>query len=140
MRRAIATGFAQTPAAPYSTDTVHVWVNSDTADGETAALEYRINNTYTKVNCNYDTSYSGADWRCDIPAQPTGTIVTYQLFTYNQSGSDYGYTGLNWTYTVQGGNIHWDGLFADQSPFFMSPTQVKTGGTLTLRLRALHGD
>jgi alpha-glucosidase len=37
-------------------------------------------------------------------------------------------------------NIQWNGLFADQSSFFMSPVEVSQGGTLTLRFRSYHGD
>ncbi len=38
--------------------------------------------------------------RADIPAQLPGRVVTYQLFTRNQTGTDYGFTGFNWSYTV----------------------------------------
>jgi alpha-glucosidase len=44
------------------------------------------------------------------------------------------------------GNIHWNGLFGDQSPFYMSPVEpVVNGntsqtGTLILRFRTTHGD
>ena len=64
-----------------------------------------------KVLGTFDTSGPApANWRADIPAQANGTFVQYQLFTRNQSGSDYGFTGFNWTYTVNDGDVQWDGL------------------------------
>lgn len=52
---------AQVPAQP-GTASVRVWMNSDTALGETAGLEYYMpaTNSYTKVLGTYDTSYPGA--------------------------------------------------------------------------------
>ena len=95
------TWIAQVPAAPTEADTVRIWMNSDTVTGETAGVEYRIGTTYTKVLGTYDTtSYSGANWYADIPAQAVGTLVEYQLFTRNQSAEDYGFSGFNWSYTV----------------------------------------
>lgn len=91
---------AQVPAAPTSADTVRVWINSDTALGETVLVEYRISGVNTKVEGFYDTSYTGATWRADIPAQPVGTLVEYQLITRNQSGVEYRWSGFNWSYTV----------------------------------------
>ena len=88
---------AQVPAVPTSAQSVRVWMQSDTAFGETAGIEYNIGSTYVKVLGTFDTSGpSPANWRADIPAQPNGTFVRYQLFTRNQSGSDYGFTGFNW--------------------------------------------
>ncbi len=77
---------AQVPAAPTSADTVRVWMNSDTAFGETAGIEYNIGSSYVKVLGTFDPSFSGANWRADIPAQPVGTFVRYQLFTRNRIG------------------------------------------------------
>lgn len=95
------TWIAQVPAAPTAADTVRIWMNSDTAVGETAGVEYKIGETYTKVLGSYDnSSYSGANWYADIPAQATGTLVAYQLFTRNEGGDDYGFSDFNWSYTV----------------------------------------
>lgn len=92
---------AQVPAgAPNNNQFVRVWFNSDTAFGETVGVEYLIGSTYTKVLGTYDTSYSGANWRVDIPSQAAGTAVSYQGFVRNEGGSDYSFTGFNWNYTV----------------------------------------
>jgi hypothetical protein len=112
-----------------------VWVNSDTVLGETAGLEYLVNGTSTDIQCSYDTGYPGANWHCDIPGQPINTYVRYQLFTYNQQGQAYGFTGFNWSYTVA--DIHWNGLLHDtintsyRSPFGAQPTNSQV--TLTFR-------
>jgi glycosidase len=131
---------AQQSAQPTAGQVVRVWVNSDTALGETAGLEYHIGAAYTKVLGTYDTSRSGANWRMDIPGQALGTAVSYQLFTRNQSGADYGFTGFNWSYTVS--DIHWAGLLHDsfnttyRSPFGAQPT----GGSVTLKFRGEKGN
>ena len=92
---------ARLPETPVYTQNVHIWMNSDTVLGETAGVEYKIGGNYVKVLGTYDnTSYGGANWYAVIPAQVEGTIVTYQLFTRNEWGSDYGFTGFNWGYTV----------------------------------------
>ena len=120
---------------------VRVWVESDTAVGETAGLEYNIvgTGTYVRVLGTYDTSGPPpANWRIDIPGQPNGTPVQYQLFTRNQSGQDYGFTGFNWQYSVT--DIHWNGLLHDtfntdyRSPFGARPA----GSSVTLRMRTEH--
>ena len=133
---------AQVPATPNSTQSVRVWMNSDTALGETAGLEYRVGTSYTKVLATYDTSYAGANWRADIPAQPSGIFVEYQLFTRNQSGSDYGFTGFNWSYTVNDGDIQWDGLRHNTfDSYYRSPFgAVAAGSSVTLRFRTLPLD
>ena len=131
------TWVAQQAAQPTAGQTVRVWVNSDTAVGETAGLEYNVGAAYTRVLGTYDTSYSGANWRIDIPSgvQTLGAAVRYQLFTRNQSNSDYGFSGFNWTYTVS--DIHWAGLLHDtfntayRTPFGAQPT----GGSVTLKFR-----
>src|SRR6266508_2318571 len=118
---------AQQASQPTPGQVVRVWMNSDTALGETAGLEYHVVSTYTKVLGTFDTSYPGANWRADIPAsvQTLGTHVEYQLFTRNQSGQDYGFTGFNWSYDVT--DIHWNGLLHDtfnssyRSPFGAQP-------------------
>ncbi|HJR09657.1 MAG TPA: Ig-like domain-containing protein [Pyrinomonadaceae bacterium] len=95
------TRVAQVPQNPTDGQTVRIWMNSDTAFGETACVEYQIGNTFTKVLGTFDdTGFPGANWRADIPGQPAGTTVQYQLFTRNEVGSDYGFTGFNWSYTV----------------------------------------
>jgi glycosidase len=131
---------AQQASQPTPGQVVRVWVNSDTAFGETAGLEYHVGSTYTKVLGTFDSSYPGANWRLDIPAsvQSLGTHVEYQLFTRNQSGQDYGFTGFNWSYDVA--DIHWNGLLHDtfdtlyRSPFGAQPQ----GSSVTLKLRTEH--
>ncbi len=92
---------AQDPLSPTDADAVAIWMESDTVFGETAGVEYKIGTTYTKVLGTYDLSGPApANWRAEIPAQPAGTIVEYQLFTRNESGSDYGFTGFLWSYLV----------------------------------------
>ena len=98
---------ARVPASPTSSDTVRIWMDSDTAPGETAGVEYRIGGNYSKVLGIYDSSYPGANWYTEIPAQPNGTWVEYQLFTRNQNGDDYGFTGFNWRYTVHDARALW---------------------------------
>ncbi|HKP71364.1 MAG TPA: hypothetical protein VJT82_00405, partial [Pyrinomonadaceae bacterium] len=95
---------AQVPPNPTDGQSVRIWMNSDTAFGETAGVEYQIGNTFTKVLGTFDTSFPGANWRADIPGQPAGTTVQYQLFTRNEVGQDYGFTGFNWSYTVAPAN------------------------------------
>ncbi len=129
---------AQQPASPTSQQSVRVWMNSDTAFGETAGLEYNIGSSYVKVLGVYDNlTYPGANWYADIPAQPNTTQVRYQLFTRNQSGSDYGFTGVNWNYTVDDGNIQWAGMRHDTfDSYYRSPFGAVTAGTpVTLRFR-----
>lgn len=97
------TWIAQVPANPDDNDTVRIWMNSDTAVGETAGVEYHniTAGTWTKVLGTYDnSSYPGANWYADIPALPAGTQVEYQLFTRNEFSTDYGFSGFNWNYTV----------------------------------------
>jgi hypothetical protein len=90
---------AQVPSVA-GTGSVRIWINSDTAFGETAGLETQINGVFTKRLGTFDTSFPGANWRVDIPGQTAGTLVQYQLFTRNQSGSDYGFSGFIYSYTV----------------------------------------
>jgi hypothetical protein len=98
------THIARDPEDPYPFEGVTIWMNSDTVFGETAGVEYTIvgTGTYTRVLGIYDnTGWPGANWYAEIPAFPAGTQITYQLFTRNQFGSDYGFTGFNWSYTVR---------------------------------------
>ena len=95
---------AQTPPGnPLNTQTVRIWMESDTAFGETAAVEYKIGGVFTTVYGTFDNTNgpAPANWYADIPAQAGGTVVSYQLLTRNQTGTNYGFTGFNWTYTVQ---------------------------------------
>ena len=134
---------AQVPAVPTSAQSVRVWMQSDTAFGETAGIEYNIGSSFLKVLGTFDTSGpSPANWRADIPAQPNGTFVRYQLFTRNQSGQDYGFTGFNWSYTVNDGDIQWDGLKHDSfDSYYRSPFGAVTAGTpVTLRFRTFPFD
>lgn len=94
---------ARIPGVPNNLQSTSVWMESDTAFGEMACIEYHPLNTSTfvKVLGTFDlTGPSPANWVALIPALPAGTQVQYQLFTRNQSGSDYGFTGFNWQYTV----------------------------------------
>jgi len=104
---------AQQASQPVPGQVVRVWVDSDTAFGETAGLEYHAGSSFVRVYGTFDTSYPGANWRIDIPAsvQTSGAFVEYQLFTRNQSNQDYGFTGFNWNYTVT--DIHWNELKHD---------------------------
>jgi glycosidase len=134
---------AQVPATPTSAQSVRVWMQSDTVFGETAGIEYKIGNTYVKVLGSFDTSGPApANWRADIPAQPHGTFVEYQLFTRNQFGQDYGFTGFNWSYTVNNGDIQWFGLRHDTfDAYYRSPFGAVAAGTpVTLRFRTDHFD
>lgn len=97
------THIARVPETPYPTETVRIWMNSDTDPGETAIVEYHIidTETYVTVTGTLDnTSYPGANWYADIPALPTGTQVEYQLMTHNPSGNSCSPTGFNWSYIV----------------------------------------
>ncbi len=110
---------AQVPTAPTDVQTVRVWMNSDTAMGETAVVEYHLvgTGTYVKVLGSYDnTSYPGANWYADIPALPGGTQVEYQLLTRNEYGSDYGFSGFNWNYTVIPTVVYVDEDFTAATP------------------------
>lgn len=90
------------PDLPTPYQTARVWMQSDTAFGETAGVEYFNGVTYAKVLGVFDASgLPPANWRADIPFQAGGTNVSYQLFTRNQAGVDYGFTGFNWSYQVQ---------------------------------------
>ena len=99
---------AQVPPQP-GTGSVRVWMNSDTALGETAGIEYYLpaSNSYVKVLGTYDTSYSGANWRADIPGQSAGTEVRYQLFTRNQSGGGLWLLGLQLELYHQRASLRW---------------------------------
>jgi glycosidase len=134
---------ARTPITPNSSQSVTVWVQSDTAFGENAGLETKVGSTYTKILGTYDTSGPApANWRFTIPAYSAGTTVEYQLFTRNQSGSDYGFTGFNWSYTVNDGDIQWDGLRHDTfDSYYRSPFgAVPAGTSVTLRFRTVPFD
>jgi hypothetical protein len=92
---------AQDPMSPTNVDSVILWIESDTAFGETAGVEYKIGSTYVKVLGAFDVSGpSPANWRVELPPQPAGTLVEYQLFTRNEFAQDYGFTGFNWAYFV----------------------------------------
>ena len=134
---------AQLPLSPTSQDSVRIWMNSDTASGESAGVEYKIGNSYTKVLGTFNTNGpSPANWYADIPAQANGTFIEYQLFTRNQSGSDYGFTGFNWSYTVNDGDIQWAGLRHDSfDSYYRSPFGAVSAGTpVTLRFRTIPLD
>ena len=134
------TWVAQQPTQPVPGQVVRVWVNADTAPGESAGVEYHVGTTYTRVVGTYDTSYTGADWRIDIPAsvQTLGAQVSYQLFVRNEGGSDYLFTGFNWSYLVT--DVHWNGLLHDTfNTLYRSPGGAQPGGaSVTLRFRTEH--
>ncbi len=121
-------------ASVFPTSTVRVWMNSDTLFGETAGVEFNVGNTYTKILGTYDTSYPGANWQADIPAQAGGTYVRYHLFVRNQQNQDGNFTDFLWNYTVNttGDNVHSYAVLHDsfdsnyRSPFgaVYSNTQV----------------
>lgn len=93
---------AQSPANPTSSMAVRVWIDSDTAFGEFAGVEYNPvgTTTYVRLLGTYDTSGPpAANWRVDIPAQPAGTEIQYQLFVRNEFDTYYDFTGFNWRYT-----------------------------------------
>ena len=137
---------SQVPTAPVDGQSVRVWMNSDTAMGETAGLEFQVNGSYTKVMGTWDnTTTAGANWYADIPGQAGGATVTYQLFTRNQSGSDYGFTGFTWTYTVAAAkSVSWNELGHDsfdagyRSPFGAVPTGSSV--ELAFRTKPLNAD
>ncbi|HUN21908.1 MAG TPA: hypothetical protein PK299_02110 [Anaerolineales bacterium] len=96
------TQIARVPDTPNGTETVTIWINSDTASGETTCLETKVGTTYKKICGVYDTSYSGANWRVDITDDyPSNTLVEYQLYNLNQSNAEYGHTGFIYSYTPQ---------------------------------------
>jgi hypothetical protein len=89
------------PATPESSQTVRIWMDSNTVNGETAFINTKVGDTFTLIEGHYDdTSHAGANWYADIPAYRDGTYVQYELVTRNENGSFYGWTGLNWNYTV----------------------------------------
>ncbi|HQZ53184.1 MAG TPA: hypothetical protein PLG23_06945, partial [Thermoflexales bacterium] len=95
------THVALIPPTPASSQTVRIWIDSDTALGEASGVETKIGGSYVKHLGTFDAGgYPGANWRVDLPAQPPATLVEYQLFTRNESSVDYGYSGFNWNYSV----------------------------------------
>jgi glycosidase len=137
------TQVARVPSSPTSQQSVRVWMQSDTALGETAGLEYHVGSSYVKVLGSFDNSGPApANWRADIPAQPNGTFVEYQLFTRNQSGQDYGFSGFNWSYAVDDGDIQWNDLRHDSfDSYYRSPFgAVPAGTSVRLRFRTVPLD
>lgn len=95
------TWIAQVPASPAAGQTVRVWMNSDTAPGERACVEYKIgDDTYILLGTYDDSSYPGANWYADIPEQPVGTVVQYRLFIRNDLDMPIFEPPNNWSYTV----------------------------------------
>lgn len=78
--------------------------------------------------------------------------MRYQLFTRNQSGQDYGFSGFNWSYTTSGqacagaladNTVRYSGLFHDSfSTSYRNPTgPVATSqGSVTLTFRTCASD
>lgn len=85
---------------------------------------------------SYDTSHPGANWKLLIPAQAQGATVDYQLFTRNQQGNDYGFTGFTWSYTVAAsGLVHNTFDTAYRAP----GGAVPAGSSVVLKLAAKPG-
>ena len=88
----------------YDTPTVpqdRFWINSDTALGETSGVEISYvpsgggSTVFIKILGSFDNAnFPGANWRVDATFPAGATAKQYQLFTRNQSGSDYGFTGF----------------------------------------------
>jgi len=135
----VPTHIARVPESPTHLDTVRVWMHSNTSFGESAALEYEVGGSYIKVLGTWDdTTVPGANFWADIPAQPNGATVQYQLFTRNTSGGNEGnFTGFNWSYTVNDGDIQWDGLYHDTfNGYYRDPFGAVPADTdVTLRFR-----
>lgn len=77
------------------------WANSDTQLGENTGVEISYTpagggpTVYTKFLGTYDFgNFPGANWRVDVTFPAGATNAQYQLFTRNQTGSDYGFTGF----------------------------------------------
>lgn len=86
-----------TPTTPQD----RFWINSDTAFGETSGVEISYTpsgggaTVFLKVLGTFDGGgFPGANWRVDVTYPAGATNLQYQLFTRNQSGSDYGFTGF----------------------------------------------
>ena len=112
------------PTAPTSTDEVEITVKSDPVDGEYGpALEYRIGGNTTEIcpdehptctSSGIGGELSGqTTWTFSIPAQSDGTLIEYQLFNRNESGSEYGHTGFNWGYYVDDDSQTYHSIYAD---------------------------
>jgi hypothetical protein len=92
----------QNPIDPVHGMPVIVWANCATSPGDTAVLEYKINDIDKKVDGDWDDgTVDRANWRFTIPAQAQGTTVSYQLLYRNADNSLGGYTGFIWSYTVK---------------------------------------
>ena len=92
------------PENPIYTQHVRVWMNSDTAPGETAGLaylDYYNNWTYMVLGTYDNTSYPGANWYADIPPFDVEDNIAIQLYTRGVDGVNYGYTGFITFYVVQ---------------------------------------
>jgi hypothetical protein len=83
-------------AVGISPTVIRIWVNSDTAFGETAGAEVESGGVYSGlVNGTYDASgQAGANWRVDITVANASANFTIQLFTRNQSNQAYGFSGF----------------------------------------------
>lgn len=140
---------AQLPAgSPIYTQTVRVWMNSDTIVGETAGVEVHniTAGTWTKYLGSYDnTSYPGANWYVDLPALAVGTQVEYQLFVRATDNVDYGFSGFNWNYTVQNlpntvyVNWAWAGIAPGADPDDVGPATNFGGDAFATIQNAIAG-
>jgi hypothetical protein len=86
-----------TPTTPQD----RFWINSDTAFGETSGVEISYvpsgggSPVFLKFLGAFDNmNFPGANWKVDVTYPAGATNLQYQLFTRNQSGSDYGFTGF----------------------------------------------
>ena len=126
---------------PTASDIVRVWLNSDASGGDLACAEYHVlgTTTYTKVCGVADTSYPGANWHLDIPAQAAFAGVEYQIFTRTSGGSEANFSGFRYSYSVRGAQ-DWNMILHDSfSPSYRTPFGAVPAGTavtLTIRVKA----
>ena len=139
----------QNPTEPIHSKFVTVWASSNTSPGDTAILEYRINDTYTKVNGIEDVdTVPGANWKFIVPGQVQGVTVSYQLLYRNADNSLGGHTGFNWSYTVKVLNATVDSSFEEGTPGFgktafatiqTAVTSVDAGAVIQVNLGTYSG-
>ena len=92
------------PSNPVYTQSVRVWMYSDTQPGEVAVLgylDYFPNYSYYVLGTYDDTTYPGANWYADIPPFDVGDNIAIQLYTRAVDGTFYGFTGFLTFYVVQ---------------------------------------
>lgn len=81
-----------------SGNTLRVWIDSDTAFGETALAELRWGSpgsySYSGIQTGTfdDATVAGANWYVDISLAGVPNVADLQLATRNEFGNDYGFT------------------------------------------------